>query len=167
MSDVVVRHIPVKNRLAALIKVPGGKKLKDALADAERNLEVLKPDCLGRVDELLAEIQILAKGAGDPDAATRERLYDLANQVVSLAGTFGLGGVGRAAYSLCELIDCTLEAGGCPRGEVMVHVESLQLLRHADKLGAAGEAAVLDGLHKIVRHAQGRAARPASTSSAA
>jgi hypothetical protein len=159
MSDVVVRHIAVKNRLASLIKLPGGKKLKDALADAQRNLDVVKPECVNRIDELLAEIQLLSSGAGDPDAAVRERLYDLANQIVSLAGTFGLAGVGRAAYSLCELIDCTLDTGGCARGEVLVHIESLQLLRHPERLGAAGEAAVLDGLAKIIRHAQGRSAR--------
>ena len=119
MSDeVVVRHIPVKNRLATLIKMPGGKKLKDALSDAERNLETVKADCISQIDALVGEIQTLASGAGDPDLAARERLYDLGNQIVSLAGTFGMSGLGRAAYSLCELIDVTLDTGGCPRGEI-------------------------------------------------
>ena len=161
-DDVVVRHIPVKNRLAALIKMPGGKKLKDALADAERNLETVKSDCVGQIDQLVGELQTLASGAGDPDLAARERIYDLANQIVSLAGTFGMSGLGRAAYSLCELVDITLDAGGCPRGEIRVHTESLQLLRHPERLGQAGEAAVLEGLAKIIRHAQGRAARAQS-----
>ncbi|HWE47276.1 MAG TPA: hypothetical protein VG407_14730 [Caulobacteraceae bacterium] len=161
MTDVVVRHIPVKNRLASLIKVPGGKKLKDAVADAERNLEAVRPDCVGRIDELIYEIQLLSGAVGDPGLETRQRLYDLANQIVSIAGTFSLPGVGRAAYSLCEMIDCTIETGGCTRGEVLVHVESLQLLRHPERLGAAGEAAVLDGLAKIIRHAQVRVERAA------
>ncbi len=161
-DEVVVRHIPVKNRLAALIKMPGGKKLKDALSDAERNLETVKADCVSQIDALVGEIQTLASGAGDPDLAARERLYDLGNQIVSLAGTFGMSGLGRAAYSLCELIDVTLDADGCPRGEIRVHAESLQLLRHAERLGEAGEAAVLEGLAKIIRHAQGRATRTQS-----
>ena len=162
MTDVVVRHIPVKNRLASLIRTPGGKKLKDALADAERNLETVRADCVNQVDHLLSEIQRLAGGGGDPDLAARERIYDLANQILGLAGTFGMASLGRAAFSLCELIDCTLDGGGCPRGEVLVHVESLQLLRYPARLGAAGEAAVLDGLTKIIRHAQARSARVAA-----
>jgi hypothetical protein len=145
-----------------VVRLPGGKKLKDALADAERNLESVKADCVSQIDTLVAEIQALASGAGDPDLAARERIYDLANQIVSLAGTFGLAGLGRAAYSLCELIDITLDGGGCPRGEILVHTESLQLLRHAERLGEAGEAAVLEGLAKIIRHAQGRAVRSQS-----
>jgi hypothetical protein len=161
MTDAVVRHIPVKNKLAKLIQLPGGKRLREALADAETNLETIKPDCVSQIDELLAEIQLLTAPAGEPDRATRERLYDLANQVVGLAGTFGLPSLGRAAYSLCELIDCTLEVGGCPKSEIQVHTESLQLLRNPERLGEAGQAAVLAGLVKIITHAQARAARAA------
>ena len=155
----VVRHIPVKNKLASLISLPGGKKLKDALADAQQNLNALRPDCVDHIDELIAEIQLIASAAGDPSIEARERLYDRSNEIAGLAGSFDLKGLGAGAYSLCELIDCGRDGGECPRGEVTVHVESLQLLRHPDRLGVAGEKAVLDGLAKIIRHAQARASR--------
>ncbi|MBS0296726.1 MAG: Hpt domain-containing protein [Proteobacteria bacterium] len=158
MSEGVVRHIPVVNRLAKLIHIPGGKRLSEAIADAQANLGAIKPDCIEAIDEALAEVVLLTKQPGGPDASTLARLYDLANHINGTAGHFGLEDMGKAAYSLCDLIDAAQDSGGAERTAVMVHVESLALLRHPEGLGEVGRKAVLDGLAKVVSHARGKRA---------
>jgi hypothetical protein len=154
VSEGVVRHIPVANRLAKLIHIPGGKRLSEAIADAQANVGAIKPDCVQAIDEALAEVTLLMKPASSPDASTLERLYDLGNHINGMAGHFGLEDMGKAAYSLCELIDASQENGGAERSAIMVHVESLMLLRQPEGLGEVGRKAMLEGLTKVVAHAR-------------
>jgi hypothetical protein len=151
----VVRHINYVNRLAKLITLPGGKKIGDAVADAETALGEIEPDCIGAIDQHLVEI---AAVAAENDPAAGPRLYALSNEIITLSWMVAMKDLGRAAYSLCELIDCSDGPGGCDRAALMVHIESLKLLRHPEGLGEAGVAAVLDGLAKVV--ARVRSAAP-------
>jgi hypothetical protein len=148
----VVRHIKVVNRLAKLITMPGGKKVGDAIADAEAALGEIEGDCVAAIDERLAELAAVAAAEGPAGGA---RLYALSNEIIPLAWMLKLRDLGQAAYSLCELIDLSSDReGGCDPRALTVHLESLKLLRHADRLGQAGGEIVLDGLAKLVAHAK-------------
>jgi hypothetical protein len=147
---VAVRVIPYKNRLAKLIQAPGGKRVADALADARANLDKIADLCLGEIDAAIAGIQAAA-GAAERTPESFEVVYVASNNMIGLAGLFGREDLGKAAHSLCELLD---RAGGwdrCPPVALKVHVDSLVLLRHPDVLSSAQLGDILDGLAKVVQ----------------
>ena len=148
-----VKRIRVKNRLAAVIRTPGGKTVAEAVAGAEAQLDAIKGDCLAAVDSMLAtmnEIAIVLKSAPDPDGISD--LYDLSNELIGVAGIAGHPSVGDAAFSFCELLDRFIETGGWNYAAVAVHMNGLKLLRTmGDQLGESERDQVLDGLRAVVR----------------
>lgn len=147
----VVKVIPYVNRLARVVSMPGGKRLIDAIADADANLLTIEEPCLEALDATLARIRLVAsQDAPDDDAL--EDIYQRANEALGLAGLFGLPDLGKAAYSLCELIDSRAEGKGCSPQALAVHVDSLRLLRAGDAIPAAERDKILAGLSAVVAH---------------
>jgi hypothetical protein len=148
----VVRTIQVPNRLARLITMPGGKKVAEAIASAEKGLAEIADDCIKVIDERLASMAALAHTEGP---AAGPAIYDQANELISLAFMLELKDMGRGAYSLCELIDRSEGQTGSDPRALLVHVESLKLLRHPERLGEGGGKVILDGLEKLLNHKRG------------
>jgi hypothetical protein len=147
----IVKVIPYVNRLGKAIALPGGKRLGDAVADANTNLLTIKEPCLEALDALLARIRDLA-AAPAPDAAALEEIYDRSNEALGLAGLFGLGDLSKAAYSLCELIDSRPAGQGVGREALEVHIDSLRLLRFGDAIPQAERDNMISGLAAVVAH---------------
>lgn len=152
--SAVVRHIPYKNRLAALIRAPGGSRVEDALAAAAANLEEIREPCVSEIDARLAFILEVAKRP--IERGMLSELYTTANDIVGTAGLFGLTEMGQAAYSLCELIDRNPES--CDASALAVHVNGLRMLRQAEMLDPAQRADMLAGLEKVVQRCSTSAA---------
>lgn len=145
--SVVIRRV-VTPRIAAMINRASGVTEAEALARASARIEGLRAESLAALDVALEA----AEQAGRADPADLDGLYDRASEVVELAGLYGLTGLGRAAYSLCDLAD-TLRAGGRTNAAaVAVHLEALRLLRHADDAVAAP---ILDGLKAVAARVRG------------
>ena len=144
-----VRRIKIENRLAKLVQMPGGVSLAEALERADSNLEDVKGEYLADLDCKIAHIEQLA-GGGRPDPDTVDELYTASNEMVSIAGVFGLGELGQAAYSFCELLDRLRQTGAWSAQAVAVHIGAMKLLRHpltAESHG--GCKAVLEGLRQV------------------
>jgi hypothetical protein len=148
----VVKIIPYVNRLAKVVAMPGGKRLADAVADADANLMSIKGSCLEALDVHLARIRELA-GASAPSDAALDEIYSLSNEVLGIAGLFGMPDLGKAAYSLCELID-SRGGQGCSRKALDVHIDSLRLLRFGDAVPQAERENMIAGLAAVVAHAK-------------
>lgn len=148
-----VKRIRVKNRLAAVVRTPGGKTVAEAVAGAEAQLDSIKGECVAAVDAILAsmaEVSAGLKSAPNPEGVSD--LYDLSNEMIGIAGIAGHPSVGDAAFSFCELLDGFMETGGWNWPAVAVHLNGLKLLRAmGDQLGEAERDQVLDGLRKVVR----------------
>jgi len=147
--SVAVRHIPAPNRLAKLIKIPGGKRIADALAEARANLDELEEVCLGEIDAAVRAVQE-ASSAADRTPASFEAVYAAANAMIGLAGLFGREDLGKAAHSLCELLDRAGCWEACAPVALKVHVDSLVLLRNPNALSAEERERILEGLEKVV-----------------
>jgi hypothetical protein len=146
-----VKFIPYTNRLAKLIKLPGGKRVEDALSDADASLKAIEAPCLTALDDLIARIRTLA--AERPDAGRLEELYERSNEIVGLGGVFGMPDLSTAAYSLCDLVDRTRDRGGPDAKALAVHVDSLRLLRLGGAIAAEERQKMLEGLADVVRKA--------------
>jgi hypothetical protein len=157
----IVKVIPYVNRLAKVVSMPGGKRVGDAVADANANLLTIKEPCLEALDAILARIREIG-ATGNPGAPVLEEIYERANEAVGLAGVFGLPDLGKAAYSLCELIDSRPAGEGCSRQALDVHIDSLRLLRLGDAVPAAERDNMVAGLIAVVSHAKRTARTTAS-----
>ncbi len=153
----VVRFIPQVNRLAKAMKGPGGKKVSEAVADAEAALQEIAPPSLEALDAALADIVVQLQPPGLPSKAVRAAIYRRANEINALGGLFGLADMGRAAWSLCELIDIAEAGPPSTRAAMDAHVRSLRLLRAGDALPEDERKAVLEGLDKVLAHVRSEA----------
>ncbi len=148
-----VKRIRVPNRLAAVVRKPGGKTIADAVAGAEANLEAIRDDCVAAVDAILAAMTELATVLkAMPTAESQAKLYDLADEMIGVAAIANLPAVGTAAFSVCELIDAFTERQAWNWDAVAVHLNGLKLLRAmGDQINEAAREQVLDGLRAVVR----------------
>ena len=148
-----VKRIRVPNRLAAVVRKPGGKTIAEAVAGAEANLEAIRDDCVAAVDALLAamgELTTVLKAM--PTAENQARLYELADEMIGVAPIAHMPAVGAAAFSVCELIDAFAETSAWNWEAVAVHLNGLKLLRAmGDQIDEAAREQVLDGLRAVVR----------------
>lgn len=149
MSDV--RIFAVQNKLAEVVRTPGGQLVSDAVKTAEARVEAQRPVTLASLvekAELLAAVA--AEGRGSSDPAVFGRIYDIANAMFGLAGAFGLTPLAQASLSLCDLSD-GFRCGDAPSWPAIdVHVDGIRLLATlGEKAGAAGAESILDGLRRV------------------
>ena len=136
-----------KNPLDSMIRAPGGKRIEDALRQADANLDQIRAPCLADVDLQLDEMERLSNEDG---AATNDEIkldiYRRANDIHAVAGVFGLTEMSAAAFCLCELMDRLRTQGGWSKPGIDVHLSSLRLLRYP---GFEDRAGVIEGLKRL------------------
>lgn len=144
-----VRYFVPENRLAKLLRVPGGAPVADAVAAAEMGLAQLEAPARAELEAALAAIE--ASQAGSPaqfDAARIEELYGLAQGAIGLASLCHRPAVDDALRSLCDLLDHLGRSERWDVEAVIVHVRSLRLLMGPASTAEAAEA-VLHGLRRV------------------
>ena len=142
----------IENRLAKSVVTKGGMRAKEALSAAQAAVDEMRDPTIAEIDASLQEIYALGerlKGATAFDEEALQRMYVRANRVVAMGGVFGLGELGQAAYSLCELVSRfqTLERFSWQM--VQVHLDGLRLLRTPGDHAAAIREQVLAGLRQV------------------
>lgn len=142
------RFFKPHNPLARMIQAPGGKEVAKALDDATANLDSIRDSTLAAVDADMAAIERLLGGNRPrPEDDDLQKAYRQCNAIAGIAGSCGLGAVGQAAFSLCDLLDRQVQTGGWSVEAVTVHLDGMKLLRAG--IGADAEQTVLDGLRKV------------------
>jgi hypothetical protein len=159
---VTVTKRKFENRLSKMITLPGGKTVEEATQDAESNMESIRDKVLTAMDK---KVQRLLDSAAaitvDPNPEVLTDCYNVANEIFSLAGAFGKEQMGEAAYSLCELIDRSREAGKWSDPAFQAHMNALRLMRHDEtEEGQEARKVVLEGLKSVVDAVTGPSSKP-------
>jgi hypothetical protein len=141
-----------ENRLAKSVVTKGGMSAAEALSSAQQAVNEMREPTIAEIDANLKEIYALsdrmkATNAFDEDGL--QQMYVCANRVVAMGGVFGLGELGQAAYSLCELVSRFQTLGRFQWKMVQVHVDGLRLLRNPGEHAAAIREEVLNGLRQV------------------
>lgn len=145
----LVRKFRVKSKLARVAFAGGGIRVKEALDNAEKVLDEARDVTLAKLDVLLDQVRgkIDGRDLGEPD---NESVYILCTSLLEDSWAVKSEGFTQAVYSLCDLVDRCLGAGEWDWPGLDVHSSSLKLLRdEGPKLGAVGEAAIIEGLRKV------------------
>ena len=134
-----------ENRLGKMVREPGGVRVGQALEQAEHNLEDIQGSCLEAMDLQIEELERLcAEGGRGPPETVKDRIYDLGNDIVAVAGPFQLKELGQAAFSLCELVDRLRTRGKWNQAAIEVHLAAFRLLRQRDP--NADRSSIIQGL---------------------
>ena len=141
-----------ENRLAKSMSAKGGMSASEALSRAQAAVNEIREPTIAAIDANLKEIyglgeQLKAGGAFDEEAL--QQMYICANRVVAMGGVFGLGELGKAAYSLCELVSRFQTLERFQWQMVQVHLDGLRLLRTPGDHPAAIRDEVLAGLRQV------------------
>ncbi len=149
MSDV--RVFKVENRLAKVMRLPGGRTVGEALRGANTRVASIRERCLVALATKGAQLQRLSEQAkaGD-DTGSLAALYATANDIYSIAGAFGMKEAAEAAYRLCDLVDDSPERDAINWPAVAVHVDGVRFL--CSEAGAADtpvRKAIITGLREV------------------
>ncbi len=122
-----------ENRLTKMVKEPGGVRIGQALDQAGQNLDTIQEECLLAMDGQIEEMEKLcADGGRQPPEEVKNKIYDLSNDVLAVAGAFDLKELGQASFSLCELVDRLRSRARWNQAAVEVHLSAFRLLRQPD-----------------------------------
>jgi hypothetical protein len=149
MSDV--RVFKVENRLAKVIRLPGGRTVAEALRGADTRVASIRDRCLVSLAAKGVQLHRLAEQAkSGADPASLSEVYATANEIFSIAGAFGMREAAEAAYSLCDLVDDSSEREAVNWPAVDVHVDGVRFL--CSEAGAEHtpiRAAIVEGLRAV------------------
>jgi hypothetical protein len=148
------------NKLAELVRQPGGKPRDAAIADAGRNIDEQRDYLAEGIREAVHSIEAVIPRSDGPAIPSPlvEIILQGCDRIIGLAGVLGYQSLEAAAKSLCDLIACLARSGEIERAPVLVHVQALQRLSERPAEVSAREAAVLiDQLARLVGHYANRA----------
>jgi hypothetical protein len=146
-----VRFFVPENRLAKLLRVPGGAPVAEAVGAAEAGLGELEGPAREELAAALAAVEACAgRRPAQFEAAGVEELYGLSQGAIGLASLCQRPAVDEALRSLCDLLDNLARNERWDAEAVTVHVRSLRLLMGdaGVKDGQAAEV-VLQGLRRV------------------
>lgn len=155
----VVRKFKLQNRLKATIFDGGGKRMDDAVADAEGALDDLAESCWDATRGYMREIEAgFAASVANRDARSFNSLYMLANRIIDASAPLRPRVIADAARCLCDLLDPSGETQRWDWQAVDIHLDALRLLTSGVELGEAAERQLIDNLVKLRQHREQTAA---------
>lgn len=133
MSGVMkLVHFP-KIKLQEMLMRPGGISRDAAIGGAMENLKAESGESNRVIETAIATIARIADGAKGnvlPEADMKA-ILEQADEIVTLAGTFGYSYLDRAARGLCDITDGLIRTHRYDAAPIHVHVMALRLFSPA------------------------------------
>lgn len=149
MTDVKVHK--VQYRLARQLKSGAMLSATTALGGAKDRMKKLEPRLLAAIDDEFARQDVAFEELGNGEAYGLIRLYDSTNRLLGLAGAAPrLEALGKAALSLCDLLDGRKGVVPSDLRPIRVHLDALRILK--TDLPERDQLVVLAGLSKVRAH---------------
>jgi len=140
-------------RLSRLVDRDGGLWRDQAIGEAARGLAVLRERFFDILMGLIKDAEDAALPAPEMLQDRLCRLQRLANQIINLAGTFGLAALGEAAKRLCDLTSALKERDTELDDAILIHVQALRLFApRAAYPGPEAASAILAELRRVLHH---------------
>jgi hypothetical protein len=129
MSGVMKKVYFPKIKLQEMLMRPGGIARDEAIQNAIENLREESGESNTVIEEAIAAIAAIASGAKGNVLSAEDMAGILAqaDQIVTLAGTFGYTYLDRAARGLCDMTDGLIRTKRPDAAPIHVHVMALRL----------------------------------------
>ena len=145
-----------KTRLSKLVARSGGISHVAAVENAHKNIEMMHEQGDEVIIRLIAEIDAIANAPlpGDElSEADMSAILIRADQIVTLAETFGHELLDTIAKSLCDMVDGLLRSGKGDLAPVLVHVQAMDKMAPGkETLSDAEFETILGELSKVRKH---------------
>lgn len=134
-------HFP-KIRLQEMLMRPGGIGRDEAIGAAMENLRSESGESNTVMENAIAAIAAIAANARKNALSAQDMagILEQADQIVTLAGTFGYEYLDRAARGLCDITDGLMRANRHDAAPIHVHVMALRLFSPAAATPSQAEA---------------------------
>jgi hypothetical protein len=155
MSRGSVKTFFPVTRLSELAARPGGISRSDAIAGAQKCIESLRAEGDEILGRSLTELETIVYGTKGKDLSQEEvlKVLRLADQLVTLSGTFGYTALDTVVRSLCDLTDGMLNTNRGDFAPIAVHVQSMRLLAPGSPtLPEGGVEKISEELAKVLSH---------------
>lgn len=147
-------HFP-KTRLSELAQQHGGMTRSQALEEADKGVQSMLDVGLDMIIQAMAAIEaaIYSATQGRLDRAAMLNTLRQADQIVTMAATFGYATLEDASKSLCDVADGLLARGLSEAAPIIVHVQAMRLMIPGSaKLGESEVALILAELARVRDH---------------
>ena len=148
-------HFP-KTRLSKLAARPGGISHFAAMENAHKNVETMREQGDDVLTRAIAEINAIVNAphvGSEFSEADMSTILLRADQIVSLAETFGHELLDTIAKSLCDMVDGLIKSGTRDIAPVLVHVQAMNLIAPGSTtLSDAAFETMLGELSKVRKH---------------
>lgn len=155
MSSRPVMTFFPETRLSQLAARPGGVMRDIAVENALKDLESMRGEGDAAIANLMTEIETVLSGVrgGRLSSDQMRAILRAADQIVTLAGTFGYDTFGRVMKSLCDITDGLARSGQGDFAPIAVHVRSMRLVAPGStQLTPEETETVLLELAKLLAH---------------
>lgn len=146
-----------KSRLGACVNRRDGVTFEKAVKDADVAVLTVRPKVEASIEDCIDRLALMISDLSP--APTRQALKDIQALGVHIAGHAGLFDryeLGRAAYSLCMLIDELLDGAPDNLQAMRLHLQAVQLLRRPKAIAAADRVKIVQALGDLVEHRRRR-----------
>lgn len=153
-SRPVKTYFP-QSRLSELAARSGGIARDEAVAGALESVELMRGESDEEIGRSMATIEaiVAASNGKSLHADDMRKILQCADQIVTLAGTFGYTALDKAMRSMCDITDGLLQARLSDAAPIVVHAQAMRLMAPGCTALSPGETAkMLDELAKILRH---------------
>lgn len=148
----VLKTFAAPSRLSKLVDRPGGLQRQLAIAQAARNVEELRAHFMPVLAELVEQL-VDASLDITLDQERLLRLERIANRIITVAGTYGLGSLEEAAKRLCDLLQIFENRQTVMPEILRIHVDAVRLFSPmAAPCDDAAAAKILSELKAVLRY---------------
>lgn len=141
-----VKLTRTRSTLSRKMAVPGGRTVEEALALAEQGLSSHREAGMLQISGLLSQLE----SASAVQASDRHTdIYELAAQILDLAGFFETGPFYQATFSLCDVSDRMQADSTWDWPSIAVHVGAMRLILSDDCQTNQTSETILSGLEAV------------------
>jgi hypothetical protein len=145
-----------KTRLSKLVARSGGISHVAAIENAHKNIEVMRDQGDKVIIRTIAEINAIVNASrpgGELSETEMSAILICADQVVTLAQTFGHELLDVVARSLCDMVDGLLRSGKRDLAPILVHVQAMEMVAPGSTTLSDTEFETITGeLSKVRKH---------------
>jgi hypothetical protein len=151
------RIIYVRNRLGELLLAEGGIDRDEAIAEADRLVEIERTTSEGDIGEEIAYLesmlQVSARGKHGISVADMRFMLRKADSLLTLTGTFGFNALDTVAKSFCDLLNGMILKKLNEVDPIAVHLRAMHLFAPGGPaLGDEEAKQVFTHLRRILQH---------------
>ena len=140
-------------QLSRMVAREGGVHRDTVIARATANVEAMREEFMDVLQDLIERLVRTSADTSQPPMQRLGAMEQLGDQIITLAGTYGLSALQEAAMRLCDLTVALIARQDVIENLVLIHVNAVRLFSpRGEASDEATAAKVLLDLRRVQKH---------------